>query len=99
MTVDFIKYQHGWEAIDNTLTVGVKSVNQYDAGDGFGSPVTRTWSEDQADASTTGTNDRVIFNMADLAWGNGFRIAMSGLIGVAIKKIYVLVDTRPQQGV
>lgn len=93
--VDFKKWDHGFDH-DNTFTVEVTPLRRYNAGDG--DTVTFSFAEDPSEAATTGTRDRYKKNLGTMN-GNGFRIAVTGIVGVAIQKIHVICDRRPVQGV
>jgi hypothetical protein len=57
----------------------------------------QTWSEDPALASTTGTKGRFTADYAGDTYGQGFKITVSNLRGVSIRRVTVIYDTRPDQ--
>jgi hypothetical protein len=95
VTVDFTKYDHG-NSVDNSLTINVTPKSLFGAGDGTAQ--TSAWSEDEDEATTAGELDRVTANFS-FDWGTSFTVGISNIYGVAIRRICVLVDTRPMQGV
>lgn len=94
VVVDFRKYNHGASA-DNALTVSVTPRRLYEAGDG--SAETQTWTEATSSASSSGTRDRFTGTFVSV-FGNGFQLSLTGLVGVAIQKVWVYIDAMPARG-
>lgn len=94
VVVDFKKFNHGASA-DNAFTISVTPRRLHEAGDG--SAETESWSEATASASTSGTRDRFTGTFESV-FGNGFQLSLTGLVGVAIQKVWVYLDPMPARG-
>lgn len=100
--VDFTKWDHGFSVDSNfavTLTPLYRDGGNAATEGGDGTAVTvGTFTEDPSEASTSGTADRRRWTVSS-QFANGFKIAVSDLVGCAIRKIHVVFDSRPTQGV
>lgn len=92
--VDFKKFGHGFSA-DNALTIEYTPLRRFN--EGPGTTESSAWSEAQSAAALRGTQDRFTMNPA-AQWANGFRVGISGLVGCAIQKIHVILETQPTPG-
>jgi hypothetical protein len=101
--VDFRKWNTG-DSNPNTMTVTPTPLRQWanppdGTGGSDGTAGTSTaFSEATTAASTSGTRARLVADVAP-DWGNGFRVTVSNLRGVAVQKVVVVYDTRPMAGV
>jgi hypothetical protein len=91
VAVDFGKWNTG-DSTDNTFTVIAQATRLQEGGDG---PLTRaaTWRQATSASSAAGERARRVFGF-EPAWGNGFRLSIDPLRGVAIQKITVRLDRR-----
>lgn len=101
--VDFRK----WNTADsdpNTFTVAPTPLRVYanppdGTGSSDGSAATGvTFSEATSAASTAGTQARLVADFVP-TWGNGFRVKVSNMRGVAIQKVMVVLYSRPMAGI
>jgi hypothetical protein len=91
--VDFVKYQTGATGDDCGFNLDLKSFGQFE-NDGTESPTSQAWSEDGSAASTAGVRDRHVFNVGEQGFGAGFQVGFTGVKGVAIAGVTVVVDTQ-----
>ncbi len=94
VVVNFTKWGHAFDA-DNTFTVTVTPKQAYGAGDL--AVESHAWSEDEASASTAGESDQHTTTFA-ARFANGFTVGVTGMVGVAIRRLVVTFDERPMQG-
>lgn len=104
VVVDFKKWNHGFTGSSNNITVTVTPLRADPSlvdstGGGDGTAVTDTWSEAASSASASGTRDHQIFRewSAQPGWGNGFKIKLGALVGVAIQRVRVVLETAEGQ--
>lgn len=100
--VDFRKFATG-DTNPNQFTVTATPLRSYlPPGDGGGTSdgagTSGTFSEPPSSATTAGARGRLVARIKT-GWGNGFRIDFSGMRGVTIDKVVVVVDTRDVQGI
>jgi hypothetical protein len=76
----------------NRFGVRVVALGGYEEGQRV--PDTQWWTEDTnaEPAGTAGTDDSLRINVGDQGYGNGFRIDVLGVIGVAFRELTVLTD-------
>lgn len=91
VVVDIVKYQTG--VTNNTMTLVFKKFGAYLA-PGDQSPAAQSWTDAGANASTTGTHDRIVFDIGDQGWAAGFQVGLSGIAGIKIKSITVITEPR-----
>lgn len=90
--VEFRSWNNG--ASDNTqFTAQVRAIREYE-GDYVDSS-TQTWSAAPSSSALAGTYRRAEFGFGDQGFGSGFQIKVSGMKGVAIRRIVVSYETRP----
>lgn len=89
LTVKLKKWKTGVPT--NTFTIQLTTLNRQN-GQGDYAHAPDVWSETQDSASIGGTHDRITFPK-HAAWGLGWQISVSGLIGCAIDDILVEYET------
>ena len=87
-----------WDTDDsdpNTFDVAVTPLRKYEGGEG--STQTQSFSRATSASAAAGVNLRRDFNFSD-DYGNGFKLKIANMRGVAIQKIQVVLNVRPPQG-
>jgi hypothetical protein len=90
--VHFRKWDQGIVGGTNKITARVDSRSAYDRGTTPG--IEATWEEPMSGASPSGTEDSWRFNVGEQGFGNGFQVVFTGLYGVALREVVVVVDVR-----
>lgn len=96
VVVAFRKYLTGTGG-DNSFTAIVTSTGQYPHGVSVDATPDGTWTE-AATAAIGNPLARETFTYGP-QWGNGFTVQIANIVGVAIRSVTVLCETRPLQGV
>lgn len=92
--VDFLKYNTGASGTNN-ITLGVTSFGLFNSTDGTESPGAQSWNEAVSAGTTGGKHQRHVFNVGEQGYGAGFQLTFTALRGVAIRGIYVELDSQP----
>jgi hypothetical protein len=91
VSVDIIKYNTG--VATNHLTATVTTLNRTNGADDVASSPSN-WTEVSSVATTDGVHDRIVFSKL-LVMGQGFRIKLSNIAGIAIKSVHVEFEEQP----
>lgn len=90
--VDFVKYQTGATGDDCGFTLDLDIFGRYEV-DGTASPAVAP-ALTSNDGTTSGVRSRKVFNVGDQGYGAGFQVGLTGVRGVAVRAITVVVDTQ-----
>lgn len=90
--IQFRKWTSGVADSMNRLDCQIVRAGAYEGGESVSE--VQTWTEASASATDDGVDDSVRFGFGDQGFGNGFRIKIPVMQGVAIREIVALVDIR-----
>lgn len=94
VVIDFLKHLPN-TAQTNHFDLTVTALRKYQATSST-SP-TKSYDAPQGEGTLTGVQQRIQLDFAEQGYGNGFQLNFSNLRGVAIQKIQVITETKPEQ--
>lgn len=85
VVVEVLKYDTG--VATNSLNMTVTTINRTNGAGEVVNP-TRSWTDAHTNATTEGVHDRITFPVM-CAWGQGWKINLTSIVGIAIKSVTI----------
>lgn len=91
VSVEVYKYDTG--VYTNTLNLNANTLNRTNGAGDIANDLS-SWSEDASLATVDGVHDRLVFPKL-CAWGEGFKIRISSVVGLSIKSVHIDFEEQP----